>query len=226
MCGVILSCIWHAPDIVVFVCHYLDNDEKYRSTVAKDIRELKRFAVFLHEIEHANNILESHITEMKQRGQLFEEMGCITSLTEKAMTESRLKGTFISVSILQLSILWQMYAVAKLPGHSDKTANYLRQIIVMQKENNITFVKSFSGCNLSSGSSDEKSLVENYLFCFGCDSREKKCLSSDSSTPKRSEIIKSTGRKKLNLLRLVVVPILEHYLRKSLNWLKANPEQK
>lgn len=163
---------------------------------------------------------------MKQRGQLFEEMECITSLTEKAMPESRLKGTFISVSILQLSILWQMYAVAKLPGHSDKTENYFRQIIVMQKENNITFVKSFSRCNLSSGSSVEKSLVENYLFCFGCDSREKHSLSCKSSTPKRSEIIKSTGRKKLNLLWLVVVPLLEHYLRKSLDWLKANPEQK
>lgn len=79
---------------------------------------------------------------------------------------------------------------------------------------------------MSSGSSVEKSLVENYLFCFGCDSREKQCLSSESSTPKRSEIIKSTGRKKSNLLWLVVVPLFEHYLRKSLDWLKANPEQK
>lgn len=190
ICGVLLSCIWQ-----VFVCHYLENDEKYRLTVAKDIRELKRFAIFLHEIEHADNILESRITEMKQRGQLYEEMECITSLTERVMPESRLKGTFISVSILQLSILWQMYAVAKLPGHSEKNANYLRQIIVMQKENNITFVKSFSGCNLSSGSSVDMSLVENYQFCFGCDSREKQCLSSDSSTPKRSEISNQAAEK-------------------------------
>lgn len=160
-----------------------------------DIRELKRFAIFLHEIEHADNILESRITEMKQRGQLYEEMECITSLTERAMPESRLKGTFISVSILQLSILWQMYAVANLPGHSENNANYLRQIIVMQKENNITFVKSFSGCNLSSGSSVDMSLVENYQFCFRCDSREKQCLSSDSSTPKRSEISNQAAEK-------------------------------
>lgn len=30
ICGVILSCIWQ-----VFVCHYLENDEKYRLTVAR-----------------------------------------------------------------------------------------------------------------------------------------------------------------------------------------------
>lgn len=226
ICGVILSSIWHDRDIEAFVCRYLEHDEKYRSTVAKDIRELKRFAVFLHEIEHADNILESHVTEMKHRGQFCEEMNCITSLTEKAITDSRLMGTIITVSILQLSILWQMYAVAKLPGHSNKTATYLRKIIVMQKDNNISLVKSFSGCNLSSGSSVYKSLVENYMFCFGFDSLEKQCLSSESGTPERSEIIKSPGRKKLNLLRLVVVRLLEHYLRKSLKWLKANPEQK
>lgn len=86
------------------------------------------------------------------------------------------------------------------------------------------FLKSFSGCNLFLGSLVDKFLVENYLFCFGCDLCEKKCLFSDLSMFKWFEIIKLIGRKKLNLLWLVVVFFFEYYLRKSLDWLKVNFE--
>lgn len=65
ICGVILSCIWYVFDIVVFVCYYLDNDEKYWLIVVKDICELKCFVVFFYEIEYVNNIFESYIIDMK-----------------------------------------------------------------------------------------------------------------------------------------------------------------
>lgn len=65
ICGVILSCIWYVCDIEVFVCYYLDNDEKYWVIVVKDICELKCFVVFFYEIEYVNNIFESYIIEMK-----------------------------------------------------------------------------------------------------------------------------------------------------------------
>lgn len=49
----------------LFKCQHLDKGDKTRSTVSKDIRELKRFASYLHEIEIADNILEKHITDKK-----------------------------------------------------------------------------------------------------------------------------------------------------------------
>lgn len=66
VCGLVFkSCIWQLHDIENFVCQHLDKGDKTRSTVSKDIRELKRFASYLHEIEIADNILEKHITDKK-----------------------------------------------------------------------------------------------------------------------------------------------------------------
>lgn len=121
-------------DIEHFVCHHLDKGDKTRSTVSKDIRELKRFASYLHEIEIADNILEKHIKDMKSMGSFCRELNSLIALKERAISDPRLIVMVVKMSILQLSILWQMYAVAKTPGHSYITANYFKHLFLYNRE--------------------------------------------------------------------------------------------
>lgn len=110
-----LSCIWQFHDIENFVCHHLDNGDKTRSTVSKDIRELKRFASYLHEIESADNILEKHnITDIKSMGSFCTELNSLIDLKEREISDPRLIVMAVKMSILQLSILCEMYAMAKI----------------------------------------------------------------------------------------------------------------
>lgn len=148
VCGLILSCIWQVSGIEDFICSYLEHEENVRLAVAKDIRKLIRFSIFLNELELGKNILEKQITEMTNKGKFCEELECLTNLQEKTTTEFRPHVTTVKVSILQLAILWQMYAVAKLPGHSENTASYFRKIILWHKKNDIRMLKTFLDCSL------------------------------------------------------------------------------
>lgn len=220
VCGLILSCICQVSGLEDFVCSDLEQEKDLQLTVIKDIRKLNKFATFLNGLEQRNNILERHITEMENRGKFCEKFNCRANLQEKAKTDSRLMVTTVKVSILQLSMLWQMYAAAKLPGHSDVTANYFRHIIQLQKENDIKIVKNFIDCSLSLENTVDLHLVTRYLACLGYDSRTFTSFDCNSPESKRSDVTKLTARQKLKLLRLVVVPLLENILRKHLEWVR------
>lgn len=101
VCGLVLSCIWQLHDIENFVCHHLqlDKGDKTRSTVSKDIRELKRFASHLHEIEIADNILKKHITDMKSMGSFCRELNSLIALKERAISDPRLIVMGVNMSI-------------------------------------------------------------------------------------------------------------------------------
>lgn len=176
ICGLILSCIWKTQDIHIFVVNKLNPDDICRSQIEKELRALKRFAFYLHEIECARNILERDITEMRREGRFCMELNVLASLKEKAKCDPYQMVTSVKVSILQLTILWQMYAVAKLPGHSDKVANSLRNIILMQKDDDLKFFKEIFDIHLSSDNSVDLTLVKEYLSCITC--RSQNCPSN------------------------------------------------
>lgn len=218
VCGLILSCICQVSGIEDFIFSYLVQEADLRLPIINDIRELIRFAIFLNGLEQENKILVRHIKKMKDRGKFCEEFKCLAILQERAKTDFRLMVTTVKVSILQLSMLWQMYALAKLPGHSDITANYLRKIIQLHKKNDIKIVKTFVDCSLSLENTVDLHLITKYMACLGYDSRTS--FGYDSPEPARSDITKLTARQKLKLIRLVGVPLLENILRKHLEWVK------
>lgn len=218
VCGLILSCICQVSGIEDFIFSYSVQEEDLRLVIINDIRELIRFAIFLNGLEQKNNILEKHIKEMNDRGKFCEEFKCLAILQERAKTDSRLMVTTVKVSIFQLSMLWQMYAVAKLPGHSDITSNYLRQIIQLHKKNDIKIVKTFIDCSLSLENTVDLHLITKYLACLG--TYIGTSFDNDFPETAQSDITKLSARQKLKLIRLVVVPHLENILRKHLEWLK------
>lgn len=69
----------------------------------------------------------------------------------------------VKMSILQLSILWQMYAVAKTPGHSYITANYFKRVILMHKDDDFKFVEEFKESHLFLYNREDMMLVKKYL---------------------------------------------------------------
>lgn len=218
VCGLILSCICQVSGIEDFIFSYLVQEEDLRLAMINDIRELIRFAIFLNGLEQERNILEKDIKEMNDRGKFCEEFKCLAILQERAKTDSRLMVTSVKVSILQLSMLWQMYAVAKLPGHSDITANYLRQIIQLHKKNDIKMIKTFIDCSLSLENTVDLHLISKYLACLG--TYIVTSFDYNSLETAQSEITKLSARQKLKLIRSVVVPDLENVLRKHLEWVK------
>lgn len=76
-------------------------------------------------------------------GSFCREFNSLISLKERAISDPRLIVMAVKMSILQLSILWQMYAVAKTPGHSYITANYFKRVILMHKDDDFKFVEEF-----------------------------------------------------------------------------------
>ena len=102
VCGLILSSVWQANKIENFMCSRTEPGFSYETSVAKDIRDLKRFASVLREIENADNILERNIAEMRREGKFCEELPCLASLKENAKSQSSIMLTSVKVSILQL----------------------------------------------------------------------------------------------------------------------------
>nr|XP_022290795.1 uncharacterized protein LOC111102383 isoform X2 [Crassostrea virginica] len=207
VCGLILSSVWQANKIENFMCSRTEPGFSYETSVAKDIRDLKRFASVLREIENADNILERNIAEMRREGKFCEELPCLTSLKENAKSQSSIMLTSVKVSILQLSVLWQMYAVSRLPGHSDSTANHLQRIILSQRDNDIKFYEN----HVFPESSDEMSLVKEYMSCLG----------GGFQSSETKAIAKLTAKRKLNLMSLVVIPLLEEIFKKRFDWLMS-----
>ena len=104
VCGLILSSVWQANKIEKFICSRIEPRFSYETSVAKDVRDLKRFASFLREIENAENKLERNISEVRREGKFCEELPCLTSLRENAKSQSSFMLTSVKVSILQLSV--------------------------------------------------------------------------------------------------------------------------
>lgn len=201
VCGLIGSCVWQVKKIEEYVCSNIE--KRLTAPVAKDVRELKRFALFLRGIERGDNIQERDVRDIRTYGKFCEELPSHTSLKERGKSEYLIMFTSAKVSILQLSILWQMYAVAKLPGHSEHTANYLREIILSQKNDDLQFYD----CNVFPGATHEMALVKKYLICLGIGAQDSKSTDLIKLSPKR---------RKLGLLRLVVVPLLEEFMGRHL----------
>lgn len=207
VCGLVLSCIWQLHDIENCVCHHLDKGDKTRSTVSKDKRELKRFASYLHEIEIADNILEKHITDMKSMGSFCRELNSLIALKERAISDPRLIVMAVKMSILQLSILWQMYAVEKTPGHSYITANNFKRVILMHKDDDFKFVEEFKESHLFLDNHEDMMLVKKYLACIECSSLET---------------FKLTSTQEKELMSMIIAPMLEEVQRKRRDLLTSN----
>lgn len=90
-----------------------------------------------------------------------------------------------------------MYAVAKQSGHSEKIANHLHRIILLQKGKDVSFLKEFPD-------GIETVLVNKYSTCLGC-----QLQMSESK-----EAVRLTMMQKLKRMSLVVVPLLQAMLFK------------
>lgn len=123
VCGLVLSCIWKIDDINSYVTHDLKQDDTHHLHIEKDLRSIRRFEISLNQIECAENIMERDIREMKSDGEFCKELKCLAKLREKVKSDPCLLVTSVKKSILQLAVLWQMYAVAKCPGLCNITAN-------------------------------------------------------------------------------------------------------
>lgn len=194
ICGLVMSCFWQISYIDAYICDSLEDNQE--GDIYKNISKIQNFASFLHGFECATNILEKDIRDMKCSGVFCEEL-CKTQLRERAKKNPKLIVTYVKLSILQQTILWQMYAVAKQPGHSDMIANHLHRIILLQKDKDVSLLKE-----LPDGI--ETVLVNKYSTCLGCH------LQMSES----KEVVKLTMMQKLKRMSLVVVPLLQAMLSK------------
>lgn len=168
VCGLVLSCIWKIDDINSYVTQDLKEDDTNRLHIEKDLRAIKRFEISLNQIECAENIMERDIREMKSDGEFCKELKCLSKLREKMKSDPNLLVTSVKISILQLAVLWQMYAVAKCPGHSNITANTLRYTILLHKNDEKSFLKSIFECRLPVDESVNMTLFHKYMSCIDC----------------------------------------------------------
>lgn len=199
ICGLVMSCIWQISDIDANICSgFADEQEKNRITLAKNISQLQRFASYLHEIECTENMYENDILEMKKIGAFCEELKCLPALRERTNQNPRLIGTYVKLSILQQTILWQMYAAAKQPDHSDKTARHLHRIILLQKDKDVRFLQDFP-------EKIETILVTKYSNCLGCQLQMSKL----------NEVVKLTTRQKLHRMQQTTAYLQESLLKRN-----------
>lgn len=166
VCGLVMSCIWMTRDIETLICSSIENDDEHRKSVAKTICELKSFAAYLSKIERTENIPEREINEMVVNGKFCEEMKCLPGLKEKASDDPKFFFTYLQLSVLQQTILWQMFAVAKQPGHSESTANRLHKVLLLQKDNDIDFIEMFPESSRS-----KLAIADRYLSCLANESQ-------------------------------------------------------
>lgn len=191
VCAAISSCIWQTSDIESLVLDRTDYRTMIQSEIAKDIRNLQRFASSLHEIERAENIFERDLNEMKTEGKFCEELDSYEMLRESARSDVHYMKIYVKVRILQITMLWQMYAVAKLPGHSDKIAHYLHHVLSMQKAADFNLIREF----LDRNQSCDTLLIRKYFSCLHSSEMEDNL---------------HTHRKRF----LLVVPLLEKLLKR------------
>lgn len=194
ICGLVMSCFWQISGIDADICSSLEDDQK--GAIYENISKIQNFASYLHEIECSANILEKDIRDMKRSGAFCEELSQ-TQLRERSKKNPKLILTYVKLSILQQTILWQMYAVAKQPGHSEKIANHLHRMILSQKGKDVSFLTE-----LPDGI--ETVLVNKYSTCLGC-----QLQMSESK-----EVVKLTMMQKLKRMSLIVVPLLHTMLFK------------
>lgn len=194
ICGLVMSCFWQISGIDADICSSLEDDQK--GAIYENISKIQNFASYLHEIECSANILEKDIRDMKRSGAFCEELSQ-TQLRERSKKNPKLILTYVKFSILQQTILWQMYAVAKQPGHSEKIANHLHRMILSQKGKDVSFLTE-----LPDGI--ETVLVNKYSTCLGC-----QLQMSESK-----EVVKLTMMQKLKRMSLIVVPLLHTMLFK------------
>lgn len=168
VCGLVLSCIWKIDDINSYVTHDLKQDDTHRLHIEKDLRSIRRFEISLNQIECAENIMERDIREMKSDGEFCKELKCLAKLRKKVKSDPRLLVTSVKISIIQLAVLWQMYAVAKCPGHSNITANTLGNTILLHKNDEKSFLKSIFECRLPVDDSVNMTLFHKYVACIDC----------------------------------------------------------
>lgn len=103
---------------------------------------------------------------MVVNGKFCEEMKCLPGLKEKASDDPKFFLTYLQLSVLQQTILWQMFAVAKQPGHSESTANRLHKVLLLQKDNDIDFIEMFPESSRS-----KLAIADRYLSCLANESQ-------------------------------------------------------
>lgn len=148
-------------------------------------------AFSLHEIERCETTLERHISHMINESRICDELGCLTNLKETSITKHNLHlmKTSLKISAIQLAVMWQKYAVAKYPGHSDLEAKQLRQMILLQIRNEQLFINKFN----------EKNPMQ--------------LLIPGSDIDLTEEFERLTVRKKITGMLLVVIPKLNFILK-------------
>lgn len=140
-------------------------------------------------------------------GSFCREFNSLISLKERAISDPRLIVMAVKMSILQLSIFWQMYAVAKTPGHSYITANYFKRVILMHKDDDFKFVEEFKESHLFLDNREDMVLVKTYLACTECSSLETSKLTSTQEKV---------------LMSMIIAPMLEEVQRKRRDLLTSN----
>lgn len=198
VCGLVMSCVWMTGDIEKLICSSIKNDDEHRKSVAKTICDLKRFAGYLSKIERTENIPEREINEMVVNGKFCEEMKCLPGLKEKARDDPTVFLTCLQLSVLQQTILWQMFAVAKQSGHSEGTANRLHKVLLLQKDNDIDFIEMFPVSSRS-----KLAIADRYLSCLANESQiSEEKVTRTTLRPRTSWIENSPIKSELELICL------------------------
>lgn len=199
MCGVIISCVWQTHGIDEFFCGLLNISDVNQSEIQTDVRGLQRVALFLHEVERCEIIEEKHIKHMFDEPRFSNKFSILPKLqiTAKAIHHPGMMVTCLKLSIIQLAVTWQMYAVAKYPGHSDNYAYKYKKHIQSQMTNDSELIDKFKDDQQIiykrwSKTSVDMSSVDDYVSCLGCD--------VSKSEP--------NARKNLKKMFLVITPLL------------------
>lgn len=206
LCGVLISCIWHAHGIDKLFCTFLsDSDKYYQLAIQKDVRCLQRVAFLLHEIERCENIQEKHISYIMNKDRFLVELRSLASLREtaKATHHPQMMVTSLKVSILQLAVMWQKFAITLYPGHSNNYAKKLRQIIQSEMTEDVCLMNKFNEkrqCQRCTKIAVDMWVVDDYVSCLGCD------LPNDRER---------RTRRNLKKMFLVVVPLLKRIFQRS-----------
>lgn len=199
MCGVVISCVWQTHGIDEYFCGLLDNTDGNRSEIQMYVRGLHRVALFLHEVERCEIIEEKHIKNMFDERRFSNKFSILPNLQDTAKDEHHpgMMMTCLKLSIIQLAVTWQMYAVAKYPGHSDNYAYKYKKRIQSQMTKDSDFIDKFKNDEQNkhkrcSKTSVDMSSLDDYVSCLGCD----------------VSIGEPNARKSLKKMFLVIIPLL------------------
>lgn len=141
VCATIPSCIWKTDKIESLVCCEVNDIQKIKSSVAKDVLDLQWMALSLNE-RTAESICED-LMQMQTEGPFCKEFDCYNMLRGVARSDVSYMKIYVRVRVLQLTMLWHMYAVSKLPGDSDELAHHLHSEILNLKKNDCQLISEF-----------------------------------------------------------------------------------